>query len=375
MLDKYTLYGIPHSLYTGRVRSYLIKNAIPFRELSCGHESFKNEIVPKAKLATIPALLTPAGDVIRDGAAIIEYFEVRNGRPCRPKSWRQRLISDLFDVIGAEGLLRPAMHYRWNFPNENLKFLKYHFFHAQQLGPHRQEKTDYMMDKMRFAGRMFGVSDSSHEFVESLYMEFLLALDKHFAKVPYLLGWKPCIGDFGLLAPMFAHLGRDPKPLAIMQKQAIHVFRWVERMNSPQQDTSEFFEAGDDFLSEDLIPDTLVDVLRVLARDFVPETLAASAVINDWLANNNPAAGTSASRYLGHGDSKAEFTVGDQSLVAGAQPYRFYLLQRVQDYFATLSSDEQANALCLLERCGLETVLEIKLGRRLGHQDNLDVWL
>ena len=146
-------------------------------------------------------------------------------------------------------------------------------------------------------------------------------------------------------------------------------------MNSPEQDAAEFFEAGDDFLSEDLIPDTLVDVLRVLAKDFVPETLAASAVINDWLANNNPAAGTSASRYLGQGDSKAEFIVGDQSLIAGAQPYRFYLLQRVQDYFATLSSDEQANVLCLLERCGLETVLEIKLGRRLGHQDNLDVWL
>ena len=65
----------------------------------------------------------------------------------------------------------------------------------------------------------------------------------------------------------------------------------------------------------------------------------------------------------------------DQSLIAGAQPYRFYLLQRVQDYFATLSSDDQANVLYLLERCGLETVLEITLDRRLGHQDNLDVWL
>ena len=222
---------------------------------------------------------------------------------------------------------------------------------------------------------MFGVSDTNHKFVEDLYMQFLRALDTHLATVPYLLGWKPCIGDFGLLAPMFAHLGRDPKPLAIMQREAIHVYRWVERMNSPEQDAAEFFEAGDDFLSEDLIPNTLVEVLRVLAKDFVPETLAASVVINDWLANNNPSVGTSASRYLGQGDSKAEFIVDDQSLIAGAQPYRFYLLQRVQDYFATLSSDDQANILCLLERCGLETVLEITLDRRLGHQDNLDVWL
>ena len=375
MLDKYTLYGIPHSLYTGRARAYLIKNAIPFRELSCGHESFKTNIVPKAKLATIPVLLTPNGQVIRDGAAIIEHFENSNGRPCRPESPRHRVISDLFDVIGAEGLLGPAMHYRWNFPTENLDFLTYHFLNAQTMAPHRQEKTDHMMNKMRFAGRMFGVSDTNHKFVEDLYMQFLRALDTHLATVPYLLGWKPCIGDFGLLAPMFAHLGRDPKPLAIMQREAIHVYRWVERMNSPEQDAAEFFEAGDDFLSEDLIPNTLVEVLRVLAKDFVPETLAASVVINDWLANNNPSVGTSASRYLGQGDSKAEFIVDDQSLIAGAQPYRFYLLQRVQDYFATLSSDDQANVLCLLERCGLDTVLEMTLDRRLGHQDNLDVWL
>jgi glutathione S-transferase len=375
MLDKYTLYGIPHSLYTGRARSYLIKNGIPFRELSCGHESFKTEIVPKAKLATIPALLTPTGEVIRDGAAIIEYFEVRNDRPCRPKSPRQRLVSDLFDVIGAEGLLRPAMHYRWNFPNENLDFLKYHFLNAQRLGPNRQEKTDYVMDKMRFAGRMFGVSDTNHEFVESLYMDFLRALDKHLASVPYLLGWKPCIGDFGLLAPMFAHLGRDPKPLAIMQREAIHVYRWIERMNSPQQDAAEFFEAGEGYLSDDLIPETLIDVLRILAEDFVPETRAAANAINGWLADANPPKGKRAARYLGQNESKAEFTARGEQLAAGAQPYRFYLLQRVQDHFGTLNSDEQVAVKSLLKRCDLNEVLDITLERRLGCEGNLEIWL
>ena len=46
----HSLYAIPHSLYSGRARSYLIKNNIPFEEFSCGHESFKAEIVPEAKL-------------------------------------------------------------------------------------------------------------------------------------------------------------------------------------------------------------------------------------------------------------------------------------------------------------------------------------
>ncbi len=33
MLDKYSLYGIPYSLYTGCARPYLIKNGISFRDL------------------------------------------------------------------------------------------------------------------------------------------------------------------------------------------------------------------------------------------------------------------------------------------------------------------------------------------------------
>ena len=84
MTETHTLYAITHSLYSGRARSYLIKHQIPFRELSTGHESFKAEVLPKGRLPTIPTLVTPEGEVIRDGAAIIEHFEAINGRPCRP---------------------------------------------------------------------------------------------------------------------------------------------------------------------------------------------------------------------------------------------------------------------------------------------------
>jgi hypothetical protein len=40
----HALYALPHSLYSGRARSYLIKNNIPFQEFSCGHESYKAEL-------------------------------------------------------------------------------------------------------------------------------------------------------------------------------------------------------------------------------------------------------------------------------------------------------------------------------------------
>ena len=250
MSDLHRLYAITHSLYSGRARAYLIKQGIPFQELSTGHESFKAEVLPKGKLATIPTLVTPEGEVIRDGAAIIEHFESLNGRPSQPLGACQQIISALFDVIGSDGLLRPAMHYRWNYPEENLHFVRYHFLHSQRDTPERADKTEYMMNRMRHVAQVFGVTEQSQTLVEELYLEYLEALNKHFEQYPYLLGWKPCVGDFGLLAPMYAHLGRDPHPACLMQQRAPRVYRWVERMNRADQDAPEYFMAGNGFSQE-----------------------------------------------------------------------------------------------------------------------------
>ena len=80
-------------------------------------------------------------------------------------------------------------------------------------------------------------------------------------------------------------------------------------------------------LAGDVIPDTLVAVMKVLAEDFVPETLAAAKCINEWLASQDKLeAGSEVQRGVGFG----EFEVRGVAVKALAQPYRFYLLGRVQ---------------------------------------------
>jgi glutathione S-transferase len=375
MSEQHTLYAITHSLYSGRARSYLIKHQIPFRELSTGHESFKADILPLAKLPTIPTLRTPEGEVIRDGAAIIEHFEAANGRPCQPQGLKQQIVSALFDVIGTDGLLRPAMHYRWNFQDENLHFVRYHFVHSQRDTPKREEKTEHMMGRMQYAAQIFGVTDETKGMVETLYLDYLAAVNAHFDAYPYLLGWRPCIGDFGLLAPMYAHLGRDPHPARLMQQRAVRVYRWVERMNRADQDAPEYFEAGTDFLADDEVPDTLLAVLRVIAEDFVPETRAAAACINDWLSTNQPESGATASLRLAEPLGMAEFSVRGQAMSAIAQPYRFYLLQRVQAIYEGLESADRLQVEELLNACGMADILTIKLDRQLSRANNLEVWI
>jgi len=356
MTLQHILYAMPHSLYSGRARSYLIKNGIPFEERSTGHESFKAEVLPQGKLPTIPTLVTADGEVIRDGGAIIEHFEIANGRACQPAGPRQQVISALFDVIGTDGLLRPAMHYRWNFPDDNLTFVRYHFLHSQRDVPEREEKTEAMMNRMRHAAMIFGVTEQSQPVVEALYLENLDALNKHFERYPYLLGWRPCIGDFGLLAPMYAHLGRDPYPARLMQQRASAVYRWVERMNREDQDAPECFNAGNDFLANDEVPETLIPVLKILAEDFVPETLAVADLINNWLAEHQPEAGAIAVGRLAEALGMADFSVRGETITALAQPHRFYLLQRVQDTFRALPQEDHKSVAAIMGDAGMSAV-------------------
>ena len=368
----HTLYGAPLSLYTGRPRSYLIKSGEPYRERTPTTRYFQDDVVPRAgNRSGMPTLETIDGEVIRDGAAIIDHFEALNGGRFKPSGAKQNVISLLFDVIGAEGLMRPAMHYRWDFPDANLAFLTFHFESCIPGWLDREAIAQKSMNKMRNAGQMFGAVPENFEVVESLYLRLVDTLNDHFALHPYLLGNQPCIGDFGMIAPFYGHLGRDPAPLAIMQARAIRLFRWVERMNRPEPDIGEFESTDEAYLAEDEIPASLISVLAQVATDFVPETLAAADTINAWLEQEKPAPETIAERGVG----MAEFALEGRPIKALAQPYRFFLLQRVHDAIAGLDQDDRVAIEGILSAANMSPLLEAKLTRSLGRVNNREVWL
>ncbi|MBT7541516.1 MAG: hypothetical protein HN683_19385 [Gammaproteobacteria bacterium] len=158
----------------------------------------------------------------------------------------------------------------------------------------------------------------------------------------------------------------------MMQSDAVRLFRWVERMNRPEPDIGEFAEQTDVYLANDEVPQTLINLLRQIAIDFVPETKAAAETINHWLAQQpNLAAGTQVQRGVGMGS----FEVRGVTVNALAQPYRFYLLSRVQQEFQSLTEAEQHSVTALLKTCHMGAILECKISRDIGRKDNLEVWL
>jgi len=242
------LYGGPFSLYTGKARAYLIKQKIPYQELTPTTERYYKVVLPAVHRWRIPTIELPDSTFIQDGTMIIEYFENRPDiSSTLPPTPKQKIVSLLFDVIGMEGLLRPAMHYRWNYPEYNDWFLKLSF--ATMSPPGQKD------------------------------------------------------------------------PIAV-------------------------------------------------AEDLVPETKAAAECINQWLADNDPAADDPVERGVSFG----EFDLRGTKITALAQPWRFFLLARMQKAFNELGDGPKEEVRALMQNLGLEPLLFLTIDREVKRHDNLEVW-
>ena len=58
-----------------------------------------------------------------------------------------------------------------------------------------------------------------------------------------------------------------------------------------------------------------------------------------------------------------------------AQPYRFFLLRRVQEAVTALDDRAREHVGDLLARCNMADVLAARLDREIGWADNREVWL
>ncbi len=371
----YTLYAMRISLYSGKARSYLVKQGIDYAEVVPGTRRFLEEIVPKIGRWIIPTLETPDGEIIQDSTEIVDHFE-RKGlarRSAYPTAPRQLAVAHVLELYGSEGLLRPAMHYRWNFPEINDGFIEMNFVDGLGGGvPSEQarEAARHGMKRMRLAAAAFGVSPETIPAIEASYLELLELLQAHLMEAPYLLGGRPSLADYGLIAPLYAHLSRDPHPSRLMKQRAHRVWRWTERMNSRTDEPGGVLDGSDDLFANDQIPDTLKAVLRHAAEDLVPETQAAARFIDEWLEGQKD---LEEGAVLERGVGMCSFELRGTTVNALAQPYRIFLLQRLQDACAAMPGGDRQKVQELLEEVGLGPLLQIRAQRRVERANHREV--
>lgn len=369
----YILYGMSASLFTGKARAYLIHHGITFIERGAGHPTFTQEIVPKIGRWIIPVLVTPDGQIIQDGADIIDHLDAQglSRNPVRPEDPELLAITHLFELFGGEGLLRPAMHYRWNFDEDNLDFLRVNFSEAFPPGltPAQQSSMfDHSSGRMRKAGAAFGVSDETAPAIEASYAEFLALFEAHLGKSYFLLGGYPTLGDYGLMNGLFAHLSRDPHPTLIMKRDAPRVFAWTERMNRLPREEHNIAGAPKGLF--EAAPETLKDLMRFVASDFLPELMAHTNFTNRWLAKHDELPGDAMERALG----VAEFEWRGHMLQTAVMPYRSWLIQRLTDHYDSAADGDRILIRDLFAETGLTALIDNRAHRRVIRDANREIW-
>jgi glutathione S-transferase len=377
------LWGTPHSLYTGKARSCLIKKGLAFLERCPSHPDYKARVRPAVGLVTFPVLETPEGQFIQDSTDIVTYLDtLDNGAPGKamtPSTPVQLAVARLVDGFGLEGMLQVAMHYRWSYRDEQELFLQTEFGRGLYAGADREARRAAGRRVMEFFSSTLpalGITPQTIPVIEAAYAELLEALDLHFQSYPYVLGWRVSTADLGLIAPMYAHLGRDPYPTALMKKRAPNVARWVERMQLPNTPDGEYAAHVADWLPDDAIPATLEPVLTLLFRDWGPQLVADAACYQQWLEAHPD---LEAGHLINRSDSRLVHpTLGMVSYPwRGVQVQRasamhgLWLFQMAQSAVKAMPADARLPFDALMQRTAGQDVLALRLSRPLERRSNV----
>ncbi len=359
-MTPYRLIGAEVSYYTGKVRAYLQYKRIPFVEIAATREVYRDVIVPRTGVRFIPVLISGDDIAVQDSTAIIDFLEQRHPeRGVYPPGGLQRLAALLLEAYADEWLVLPAMHYRWNVP-ENRAFAVEEF---GRLSVPSADPTEQRLigEKLAapFAGALpaLGVSAETAPAIEASYRELLAELDGHLALHAHALGPCPTIADFALYGPLYAHLYRDPASGRSMRTTAPRVADWVERMQRGDA-------APGDFPADDALPATIEPLLARMFREFGPVLAGTIERLRTFEA---VAPDAPLPRAIG----RPRFELGDVGGQRAIYPFNVWRWQRAYDHYHALDGAERARADALLERTGGRTLIQVPLRPRLERRNNL----
>ena len=356
MTQLYRHYAWQLSYYSGKTRAYLRYKGIAHEEKIIRLWDMRT-IRRKVGAQVMPVLLTPEGEWLQDTSTIIDALEQRFPQaPVEPATPRQRVASYLLEAWGDEFWLATAMHYRWNY-SENYRrlFRREGGDHLLPFAPRwlKNRVIDKVANNLRGFLPGLGVVSGQIATIERWTTQMLDALDAHFARHAYLLGSKPCHGDFGLIGPLYAHLGRDPYPARELIAPRRHLAAWVQRMQHPDRP-----QAGE-FLADDAIPDTLTPVFASIFGEFWPQLVATEALIAPARAQLKPG------RQLPRGLGPIEISLAGTRYRLDARPYSLWMAQRASDAFAALPAAGQQSVQRWLEAQGAGDAFTRLAGTRL----------
>ena len=353
MSETFTHWAAEISLYSGKTRCYLRHKRMPFKEKSPNLYTFFVTLPRRVNAAVMPVVTTPEGEWLGDTSAIIDRLEARFPEPAVvPATPVQRFAAYLFEMWGDEFWLPVAMHARWSHP-ENLPLFQREVGAQMLPGFPRflQDRAgNHFADMMRAHLPRLGVGPHYKALIDRWMSLHLDALDRHLATTPFILGTRPSLADYGMIGPLYAHLGRDPWPAKNLIAPRRNLQAWVTRMNQPLAGAGGFF-------ADDHLPATLDPALRSIFDELVPYLDGILAEVNKAAAKHP--AGQALPRFLG----EVAYPYAGDTYRRQAMSYVLWMAQRALDVLAKMPSDEQACVRNWVRAQGGERFLALDIPR------------
>lgn len=358
MATQFTLYGWELSYFTGKTRSYLRYKGIPFVEQPVDALTLTVRIRRRTGAVVMPVVVTPEGEWLQDTSVIIDRLEERfPAQPVLPATPVQRFISCVLECWGDEFWIPFAMHTRWSHA-ENLALFEQDAGRGMLPGAPafvQRAAAQWAVREMRNHLPGLGVVPAQAAVLDAWLKTTLDALDAHFREHDFLLGGRPTLGDFGLIGPLYAHLGRDPWSKRELIAPRRHLAAWIERMQRMQP------RPAGELLAEDALPATLLPLLQALFREFTPQLEATLAAVQAALPALKPGA------MLPRGMGQASWPLGESTFTGARLPYVLWMVQRAQDEFRCMKPGEQQAVRAQLQVLGGERWLDMDIPRLRRH--------
>ena len=390
-MPSYRLFSWEHSYFSGKVRAYL-RYKQHFGGLGPGFEDIlatqpiiQGVLVPATGETNVPQLQAPDGTWIEDSSRIIDFCEERHPDPAvvppADRAPRQRLVAHLVELLADEWMVVYAFWERWFYSLADASPSHEHY-NAQHWGPvfsprgtgaERASAARWVFENIfsigdpkaatigPLAGLVhLGVTEKTIPAWQASNDHLLTLLETHFDLHDYLLGGLPSLADFGLMAPLYAHLFRDAVPGFSLRSNFPLVAEWVERTNGTNalnarcynqplyevSKTGELFAApatsdGGALLPDDEVPDTLLPILAVFFDEMWPVLESSISKLSAYLQSDAYSPGSPLpGKTFGVTPGFQELQTGDGPLthefeLRGVRerrmvlPYQVWMLQRV----------------------------------------------
>ena len=321
-----TIYGPEVSYFTGKLEAVIRFMELPYRTVAKGPA----DMAGPTGVAQVPGLQLADDRWLTDTTPIIAWLDERYpDASVIPRDPVVAFFSRLLEDYADEWLWRPAMHYRWDYPegahhlsrvlvDEVARHIPLPAFVKRSLIRNRQRRLFTKGD---------GVTPDTWDHVEKIYLDSLAQLGAILETRPYLLGTRPSLVDFGFFGPMFRHFAQDPPSARIMRETAPAVFEWAARVWNARASVT-----GGELLGH--VPDDWGPILDSIGSAYLPYLCANAEA---WKAGQS------------HFDVDIE---GAPYRRIRTARYRVWCLEELRRHFEELSEPHQREVRARLEAHG-----------------------